>query len=65
MRKRPIYARERVGHVWLVDPLAQTLEVFRLEGRHWVLGSTHGDAESVSAEPFDAIPLDMSWWLEG
>ena len=24
--------RERVGHVWLVDPLLQTLEVLRLDG---------------------------------
>ena len=30
--KMPIYAREKVGHVWLVDPLLQTLEVLRLDG---------------------------------
>ena len=28
----PIYARERVGSIWLVDPLARTLEAFVLEG---------------------------------
>ncbi|MFO0670738.1 MAG: hypothetical protein U0235_14090 [Polyangiaceae bacterium] len=28
----PIYAREGVSHVWLVDPLAQLLEVLRLDG---------------------------------
>ena len=65
VHKVPIYAREGVGHLWLVDPLQQTLEVFRLEGRHWVLVSTHGGAEAVRAAPFEALELDMGrWWLE-
>ena len=65
VRKVPIYAREGVGHLWLIDPLQQTLEVFRLEGHHWMLVSTHGGAEIVRAEPFEALELDMSrWWLE-
>ena len=29
--KMPVYAREGVRHVWLVDPGLRTLEVFRLE----------------------------------
>jgi Uma2 family endonuclease len=29
--KMPSYARERVGHSWLVDPATRTLEVYRLE----------------------------------
>ncbi|HEV8716797.1 MAG TPA: Uma2 family endonuclease [Candidatus Binatia bacterium] len=65
VRKVPIYAREDVGHLWLVDPLQQTLEVFRLEERHWVLVSTHGGAEIMRAVPFEALELDMGrWWLE-
>ena len=65
VRKVPIYAREGVSHLWLVDPLQQTLEVFHLERQHWVLVSTHGGAETVRAEPFAALELDMSrWWLE-
>lgn len=65
VRKMPIYAREHVGHVWLVDPLIRTLEVYRLEGQRWVVVSTHGGEESVRAEPFEAIELDLSrWWLE-
>lgn len=65
VRKMPIYAREQVSHLWLVDPLLRTLEVYRLEGQHWVVASTHGDTESVHAEPFAAVELDMSrWWLD-
>ncbi len=65
VRKMPIYAREGVNHLWLVDPLMRTLEVYRLEGQRWVVVSTHGDAESVRAEPFEAVEIDISrWWLE-
>jgi Uma2 family endonuclease len=65
VRKMSIYAREQVGHLWLVDPLLRTLEVYRLEGQRWVVASTHGGAELVRAEPFQAIELDMSrWWLD-
>ncbi len=65
VRKMPVYARERVSYLWLIHPSLQTLEVYRLEGQHWVVVSSHVGAESVRAEPFDAIELDMSrWWLE-
>jgi Uma2 family endonuclease len=65
IRKMRIYAREQVGHVWLVDPLAHTLEVYRLEGSHWVLLDTYDGEEPVRTEPFDAIELDLNrWWLE-
>jgi Uma2 family endonuclease len=65
VRKMPIYAREQVGRVWLVDPLMRTVEVYRLQGQQWVLLGTHGGAERVRAEPFEAIELDISrWWLE-
>ena len=34
-RKLVIYARERVSHVWLIDPVGRTLEVRRLEDGRW------------------------------
>jgi Uma2 family endonuclease len=30
VKKLAIYAREQVGHAWLIDPAARTLEVLRL-----------------------------------
>jgi Uma2 family endonuclease len=59
-KKLPIYAREGVSHVWLVDPAERTLEAYRLEGRFWVLVGVYSDDEKVRAEPFDAIELDLS-----
>jgi len=60
MRKLPIYAAFEVRHAWLLDPIDQTLEVFRLDGDHWTLLGVHGGDEEVRVEPFDAVPLDLS-----
>ena len=65
VRKMRIYARENLGHLWLVDPIAKTLEVYRLEAARWVVASTHGGSEHVRAEPFEAVELELTrWWLE-
>lgn len=64
-RKLRIYAREGVKHVWLVDPIARTLEVFALEGGRWVVAAVHAGSDAVRAEPFDAIELDMGrLWID-
>jgi Uma2 family endonuclease len=58
--KVPIYRRERVAHVWLLDPLAQTLEILTLDGDGYrIVATAHGDAK-VRAEPFDAIELELA-----
>ena len=59
-RKLPIYARERVTHVWFVDPIGRTLEVFRLGNEGWVLVGTWGADDRVRAEPFEAFELDLA-----
>jgi Uma2 family endonuclease len=38
--KMPVYAREGVKHVWLVDPQEKTLEVFALDGPTYRLLAT-------------------------
>jgi Uma2 family endonuclease len=60
VKKLTIYAREHVAHVWLVDPIARTLEVLRLDGGHWTIVSTSSGLTVLHAEPFDAIELDLS-----
>jgi hypothetical protein len=63
-RKLGIYARERVGHVWLLNLLAETLEVYRLEQGRWLLLTTFAGAVTARAEPFDAVDLEL-WRLCG
>jgi len=58
--KLPIYARHQVVHAWLVDPLAKTLEVFRLTQQQWLLLNTYRDDAKVRAEPFETMELDLS-----
>jgi Uma2 family endonuclease len=60
VKKLTIYARERVVHAWLVDPLAQTIEVLRLDAGRWVIDSTRAGPGLVRLPPFDAIELDLS-----
>ena len=58
--KMRIYRREGVGHYWLLDPLARTLEVLRLDGKTYrVVDVFVGDAV-VRAEPIDAIELPLA-----
>jgi len=59
VQKVKLYHRSGVGHYWLVDPSAKTLTVLRHEpdGYKVALSATVGD--TVRAEPFDAVELDV------
>lgn len=63
--KMEIYRREDVHHVWLIDPLAQTLEVYRRGDEAWTRVAIHHGDVVVRAEPFDAVelPLGRLWEL--
>ena len=58
--KRPYYGRAGVQHLWLVDPVQETLEVFRLEDDGWKVVLDAGGDQTVRAEPFDAVELDLA-----
>lgn len=60
VQKLAIYARERVPFAWLIDPLAQTLEVLRLDNARWTILAAHAGAETARAEPFDEVEFDLS-----
>jgi Uma2 family endonuclease len=65
VRKMPIYAEHGVQHLWLIDPVAKTLEVFRLESGRWVLLSVFAENDSVRAEPFHDIEIELgNLWIE-
>jgi Uma2 family endonuclease len=58
-RKLGVYAREGVGHVWLINPESRTVEVFHRSDRQWLLAATYSSDDRVRAVPFDAIELDL------
>ncbi|MEM6945400.1 MAG: Uma2 family endonuclease [Pseudomonadota bacterium] len=60
VEKRAIYAQEGVAHLWLVDPLAKSLEAFTLRDGAWVLIAALRDDQPVELAPFDAISFGLS-----
>jgi Uma2 family endonuclease len=60
VRKLAIYAREQVSHAWIIDPLAQTLEVLRLENARWTIVGTWDAEATVCVEPFEALEWDLT-----
>ena len=63
-KKLRIYARERIGHLWLINPDTETLEAYRLEGERWLLLNTWTGDVAARVEPFEAIEIEL-WWLWG
>jgi Uma2 family endonuclease len=60
VHKLRLYARAGVGHAWIVNPLARTLEIYRRDPAGWTLAAAHGGEEAVRAEPFDVIELKLA-----
>ncbi len=62
--KMPIYAHHGVGHIWLIDPVVMTMDIFRLEGGRWVLMGSFTENDKVRAEPFQEIEINLEdLWL--
>lgn len=60
VKKLTVYAREGVGHAWIIDPCARTLEVLRLDAGRWTILAAHSGNDVVRAEPFSAIDLELA-----
>ena len=61
-RKREIYAKHEVGHVWYADPKLKMLEVFKLDGAFYRLVQTGVGNERGVFAPFDQeIDLSTFW----
>ncbi|MCF6205200.1 MAG: Uma2 family endonuclease [Methylococcaceae bacterium] len=58
--KMPIYASLKVQYLWLIDPLLQTLEVYRLQEGHWLLEDNLKDDDTVCVVPFSEHSFSLS-----
>jgi Uma2 family endonuclease len=62
--KPRIYATAGVEWMWIIDPIAKTLEVHQRQDEHWLIVATHSEAEVVRAEPFAAVEIALAdWWI--
>jgi Uma2 family endonuclease len=65
VKKTPIYGSHGVGHLWLINPLDKTLDVFRLESGKWVVAGFYSENDKVRAEPFQEVEIDLgNLWME-
>ena len=64
--KMPLYAKNKVQYIWLIEPITKILEVYQLEGPYWTLIGTFADSDKVTIAPFTEISIDLSflWELE-
>lgn len=58
--KMPAYARHGVKHAWIVDPVARTLEAYRLEQGRWLQLGVWSERDVAEIEPFEAVPLELA-----
>ena len=67
IQKARIYRECLVEWLWLVDPLAQTVEVMHAETGRWVvMGGWEGEDAHARMPPFDAVAIDLArWWDSG
>ena len=67
VRKLRIYARHGVLEYWIVDPNADRIEVFVLEGGRLVCKAAHqsGDVRSLAVLPGFSAPLSAIFALPG
>jgi Uma2 family endonuclease len=64
IKKMPIYGEYEVQHLWLIDPNAKTLDVFRLESGKWMVAGLYAEDDKVRVEPFQEIEIDLrNLWL--
>ncbi|MEN6441928.1 MAG: Uma2 family endonuclease, partial [Syntrophobacter sp.] len=65
-KKMPLYGQNAVGHPWLIDAVARNLDIFRHEAGRWVVAGFFAENDTVRAEPFQEIKIELgSLWLEG
>lgn len=57
--KRLIYAREGVGHYWIVNPIERILEAFAFQHGSWVLIAALQDDNPAAIAPFEQLLFDL------
>ena len=58
-RKREIYGKHGVGHVWYLDPAQKTIDIYTLDGKSYRIVKTASDAARGTLAPF-AHKIDLA-----
>jgi Uma2 family endonuclease len=57
--KSKLYAESGIGHYWILDANARTLEAFELVERRWLLVGTYEGDVVARVPPFEAVELPI------
>ncbi len=65
--KLPVYAQAGVSEVWIIDPIARTVEVFSLKGTKYLVDATYAGRQVLSSNlmPGWQLPLDALFDFRG
>jgi Uma2 family endonuclease len=63
-KKLPVYVREGVAHIWLIDPEARLVEVFVPVAGKPTLIATASDEDPIRLPPFDVDLHPVRYWLD-
>jgi hypothetical protein len=55
----PIYADHGISFLWFIDPIAKTLDIFRLESGKWFLAACYLEHDQVRVEPFPEVTIEL------
>jgi Uma2 family endonuclease len=59
VKKMRVYQRNGVGHYWIIDPVEETLSVYRCTAEGYLVALKAERGERVRAEPFEAIEIPV------
>ncbi len=62
-QKLPLYAKEGVPFIWIVDPEIRLVQVYAAENGRPTLIATASDEDAVRLPPFDLDMHPGRWWL--
>jgi Uma2 family endonuclease len=65
VKKMRTFQRCAVPHYWLIDPIAESLIVYRWTAAGYLLVQSAQHDERIRAEPFDAVSLSVRGLIEG
>jgi len=60
-----MYAHYGVQYIWVIDPIACTLEAYQLDAGAWLEIGRYTETDQVTAPPFTAIAIDLGdFWMD-
>ena len=64
VKKMRVYAQNEVPHLWIIDPIGKTLEVYRFQTGSYTVAGVYAENEKVRVEPFQEVEIDLTnlWW---